>query len=165
MPMKKTNVEKLLDNKDLPRIVEVDDPKAIKIYGGTKMLIAPPMYYYEIMKKIPEGQLITSDRIRGYLAKINEADYTCPLTAGIFINIVAGAAMEDQEYYIPYYRTLKKEGQLNEKFPGGIEYQKALLELEGHKIIKKGNKYYVADYQFKLYDLDNKSESILVIDQ
>ncbi len=85
--------------------------------------------------------------------------------AGIFINIVAGAAMEDQEYYIPYYRTLKKDGQLNEKFPEGIEYQKALLEQEGHKIIKKGNKYYVADYQFKLYDLDNKSESILVIDQ
>ncbi len=46
MPMKKTNVEKLLDNKDLPRIVEVDDPKAIKIYG------AP----IEIIKKHIESQ-------------------------------------------------------------------------------------------------------------
>ena len=91
---KKTFEEKLNDSRDMPKLIELDDPKQIKQYGGKIMLIAPPLAYDAIMKKVPAGKLITSDFIRNYLAKAHGADFTCPLTAGIFMNIAAGAAGE-----------------------------------------------------------------------
>jgi len=51
---------------------------------------------------------------------------------------------------VPYWRTIKNDGQLNDKFPNGAEKQKQLLENEGHTIIKKGRnhiKYYVKDLE------------------
>lgn len=145
--------EKLKDSKDMPKIVILTDPKAIDRYHGTKMLIAPPLAYDEVMRKVPQGQLIGSDSIRDYLAKHHEADFTCPLTAGIFINIVAHASAERQVDETPYWRTLKKDGELNDKYPGGIEGQKERLEAEGHEIIQKGKKYFVKDFAEKRYKL------------
>jgi alkylated DNA nucleotide flippase Atl1 len=52
----------------------------------------------------------------------------------------------------PYWRTLKKDGELNEKYPGGIDAQKLQLEMEGHAIIQKGKRYFVKDYKDKFYD-------------
>lgn len=146
--------EKMNDSKDLPRIVKVTDPKAVMRFGGTKMLIAPALDYDEVMKKVPYGRVITADYLRAYLAQRNKADYTCPLTAGIFINIVANASVERGVEETPYWRTLKKDGELNEKYPGGIDEQKLQLETEGHTIIQKGKRYYVKDYAEKLYKLD-----------
>jgi len=153
--VKKSFNEKLNDNKDFPKVVEVTDLKSVQRYGGTKMLIAPPLSYDAIMKKIPEGKLITSDRIRSFLAKQYEAEYTCQLTAGIFINIAAKASEERDVDETPYWRTLKKDGELNEKYPGGIDGQKARLEMEGHTVIQKGMRYFVKDYEKKLVILDN----------
>jgi len=85
---KKTYNEKLNSPGDLPKIEDLSDkPEAVKRMGGTKMLIAAPMQYNEIMAKIPEGKVITTDRIRAQLAAKSGADVTCPLTAGIFTNI------------------------------------------------------------------------------
>jgi len=42
---------------------------------------------------------------------------------------------------------LKTDGVINPKYPGGVERQKELLEEEGHKVIQKGKKYVVADYE------------------
>jgi len=152
---KKSYTEKLHDSKDMPKIVEVTDPKAVARYGGTRMLIAPPLAYDEIMKKVPKGKVITSDNIRDYLARKHGADYTCQLTAGIFINIAAHASVERKTDETPYWRTLKKDGELNEKYPEGIEGQKLRLEMEGHTIIQKGKKYFVKDYQDKLFELND----------
>jgi len=150
---KKTSNEKLNDSKDFPKIIEVKDPKAIKIYGGDRMLIAPPLAYDEIMKKVPFGKVIISSNIREYLAEKHGADYTCPLTAGIFINIVAKASFERDSDKTPYWRTLKKDGELNEKYPEGIEGQKMHLEMEGHDIVRKGKRYFVAGYTEKMFDI------------
>ena len=43
------------NNKDMPKIQIVEDEKIIKKYGGTKMFFAPPIYYDELMKKVPNG--------------------------------------------------------------------------------------------------------------
>ena len=48
---------------------------------------------------------------------------------------------------IPFWRTLKSNGFLNEKYPGGPEAHKKLLEKEGFKIISRGKKYQVAEYK------------------
>ncbi|HSN58188.1 MAG TPA: MGMT family protein [Clostridiaceae bacterium] len=148
---KKTYNEKLQFCGDMPKIEEITDLKSIERFGGTRMLIAPPLEYDEVMRKIPKGKVITSDRIRSCLAKKHGADFTCQLTAGIFINIAANASEEREEDKIPYWRTLKKDGELNEKYPGGIEVQKALLEEEGHEVLKKGKRYYVKDFEEKLF--------------
>lgn len=144
--------EKLHFSENMPKVVEITDPKTVFRYGGTKMLIAPPLAYDEIMKKVPPGKVITSDYIRSYLARKHGADYTCQLTAGIFINIAANASFERGVDETPYWRTLKKDGELNGKYPGGIDEQKLHLEMEGHTIIQKGNRHFVKDYKEKLFE-------------
>lgn len=138
----------------MPEIIEVTDLKAIARYGGTKMLIAPPLAYDEIMRKVPEGQVLTSVDIRNYLAQKHDADYTCPLTAGIFMNIAAKASEERGTDETPYWRSVKKDGELSEKYPGGIDGQKLRLEAEGHTVIQKGKRYFVKDYSEKRYVLE-----------
>ncbi len=44
-------------------------------------------------------------------------------------------------------------GVINEKYPGGAEYQKKLLEGEGHTVLKKGKKFIVLDYEKALIKL------------
>ena len=155
---KKTFNEKLLTPQN-PQIIDMSNKdNFVEKYGGTKMLIATPIQYQNIMKDIPAGEIITSDIMRAYLSESHQADYTCQLTAGIFINIVAKASKEREEVgtgnLIPYWRTLKQNGELNEKYPDGIESQKKLLESEGHTIIQKGKKFFVKDYKEKLAVLD-----------
>lgn len=156
--VKKSYNEKLRNAGDLPKVQFVGyDDKMAKRFGCGNMLIAAPIEYDEVMKKIPEGKLITSEGIREYLAKKHKADFTCQLTAGIFINIAANASQERENAgskdITPYWRTLKKGGELNEKYPGGIEQHKFLLETEGHTILKKGKRYFVKDYEKALYEL------------
>lgn len=152
---KKTYNEKLKSPGDLPKIEDLSDkPEAASRLHGTKMLIAAPMQYNDVMAGVPKGRVVTSDRIRAHLAKRAGADVTCPLTAGIFINICAHASVERDDDKIPYWRTLKPKGELNEKYPDGIDGQKLLLEMEEHTIIQKGKRYFVEDYEEKLVDLD-----------
>lgn len=152
---RKTFNEKLHTAGDLPKVEDISDqPNAVERWGGTKMYIAAPMQYNDVMAKIPEDKLTTSVDIRTYLAKNAKADFTCPLTAGIFINVAANASTERDNDQIPYWRTLKAKGELNEKYPDGIDAQKQLLESEGHKVIQKGKRYFVENYEAKLVDLD-----------
>jgi len=152
MPIKNPN-QKLRDSKDMPKIEILDDPRAIARYGGARMLIAPPIEYDELMKQIPAGKLTATDRLRGILARRHGADFTCPLTCGIFVNVAAHASAErggiDET---PWWRTLKKDGELNEKYPGGIDGQRIRLESEGHGIVQKGKRWFVKDYGSKLHD-------------
>lgn len=141
---------------DMPKIQIVTDEKTIQKYGGEKMFFAPPLTYDALMKQIPFGKLITTTELRAYLAKQNGADFTDPMTAGIFISIAAWASAQREENLTPYWRTLKTGGELNAKYPGGIEAQKAKLEAEGHTIVQKGRKpirYYVENYEAALYAL------------
>jgi len=45
---------------------------------------------------------------------------------------------------------LKTGGVINEKYPGGVEAQKKLLEKEGHRVVQKGKKYAVVNYEKSL---------------
>lgn len=146
----------LLNSKDMPKIQIVTDEKTIKKYGGAKMFFAPPIFYDELMKKVPSGKLITVGRLREYLAKQNGADFTDPMTAGIFVSIVAWASYQRDKNITPFWRTLKSDGELNAKYPEAISLQKKLLEQEGHIVISKGTKnkrYYVKDFEKFIFDL------------
>ena len=160
MPIKNPN-QKLNDSKDMPKVEVLTDPKAIARYGGSRMLLAPPIAYDSLMKSVPYGMLITTDRLREHLAKKHDADFTCPLTCGIFVNVAAHASAErggvDET---PCWRTLKKDGELNEKYPEGIDGQKLRLELEGHAVIQKGKRYFVKDYEQKLSELGGTDHAL-----
>lgn len=142
-------------SKDMPKIVKLDE-EASKKWGGKTMVIAPPIDYDEFIKCVPSGKLITTDTLRKAMAKKYNVDITCPLTCGIFVNIVAWASFQRNSNITPYWRVLKSDGELNIKYPHAIELQKRLLEEEGHTIITKGrknNKYYVKDFEKSLMEL------------
>ena len=152
----------LRDSKDMPKIQIITDRKSIEKYGGNKMYFAPPLAYDRVMKRVPYGRVTTVGEIREYFAKQSGADFTEPITAGIFVSIAAWASHQRSGDETPYWRTLKANGELNEKYPGGIESQKEKLEAEGHTIISKGRKYiryYVKDYELALYDLEREVSS------
>ena len=146
----------LHDNKDMPKFQIITDEASIKKYGGNRMYFAPPIDYDMVMKQVPFGKVITVGKIREYFAKQSGADFTEPITAGIFVSIVAWASYQRSEDETPYWRTLKANGELNEKYPGGVLAQREKLEAEGHIVIHKGRKnlrYYVKDYEDNEYQL------------
>ena len=119
----------LHDSKDMPKFQIITDQKSVEKYGGSRMYFAPPIDYDNVMKKIPYGKVIT---------------------------IAAWASYQRTDDETPYWRTLKANGELNEKYPNGIEAQKEKLEAEGHTILQKGRKtirYYVKDYEQFLFNL------------
>ena len=90
------------------------------------------------------------------ITEVSGADFTEPFTAGIFVSIAAWASFQRADDETPYWRTLKANGELNEKYPGGIEAQKEKLEAEGHTIIQKGRKnikYYVKDFEKAIFEI------------
>ena len=124
------------------------DPDKAKRFGGDTMAIPAPIEVDEIMRKVPFGQTITIADIRAAVAEKHHADVACPFTCGIFAWISAHAAEEAKEGgdmdITPFWRTLKSDGSLNPKYPGGIEQQRELLEAEGHKVLEKGKRWVVA---------------------
>ena len=156
MPKRKSWSEKLKDNKGLPKVEKITD-KMSKRWGTGTVVIPAPMEVNEMMRRVPEGKVITIGEIRVALAKKHGATIGCPLTTGIFAWVAANAAEEERQRgekdITPYWRTLKTGGVINPKYPGGVEAQKKLLEKEEHKIIQKGKKYVVADYEKSLAKL------------
>lgn len=147
----------LRDSKDMPKIQTITDPKSIEKYGGNRMYFAPPLDYDRIMRNIPYGKLTTVGEIRDFFAKQSGADFTEPITAGIFVSIAAWASFQRTGDETPYWRTLKAGGELNPKYPGGVDAQKEKLESEGHTVIRKGRtniRYFVKDYETSLWTLD-----------
>ena len=144
----------LRDGKDMPKIQIITDQKSIEKYGGDRMYFAPPMDYDALMRRVPCGKLTTVGDIRAWFAERSGADFTEPITAGIFVSIAAWASYQRGEDETPWWRTLKANGELNPKYPGGAEAQKEKLEAEGHTVIRKGrtnSKYVVKDYEKALY--------------
>jgi alkylated DNA nucleotide flippase Atl1 len=128
-----------------------------KRWGTGTVVIPAPMEVDEMMRKVPEGKLATINEIREALAKKHRATIGCPMTTGIFAWIAAHAAEEQRREgkkdINPYWRTLKTGGVINAKYSGGVEGQKKLLEREGHKVVQKGKRYIVADYEKTLMKL------------
>jgi alkylated DNA nucleotide flippase Atl1 len=154
---RKTWQEKLVDKIGYPKILVLEENfpcfNAVHKMGakaGDKIVLVNPSEVVALMKNVPYGRVVTIYEICECLAEKHHVAGCCSLTAGIFIMTAANAAEEarkqDINLEIPYWRTLKADGVLNEKYPGGTEAQKQLLEGEGIKVVNKGKKYFVQDY-------------------
>jgi hypothetical protein len=154
MRKKKTWREKLADSKDLPKVVRLRGKAELRWGKGT-LAIPAPLEVDALMKSVPRRHVITIDAMRTFFARKQGATMGCPLTTGIFAWLAAHAAEEaaaaGTKAITPYWRTLKSGGQLNSKYPGGIESQKARLEAEGHEIKQKGKNWVVAKYEKALF--------------
>jgi len=102
------------------------------------MLIPKPLDVDALIRRVEKGKLVTNAQLRERLARDFKVDFTCPITTGIFVRISAEAAEEDRragkKEVTPYWRVIKPDGGLNQKFPGGAEAQAARLREEGHSI-------------------------------
>jgi hypothetical protein len=153
---RKSWVEKLHDSRGLPKVEEITE-KMSKRWGTGTVVIPAPLEVDALMRKVPEGKLVTVNGLREALAKKHNASIGCPMTTGIFAWVAAHAAEEQRQNGVeditPYWRTLKAGGVLNPKYPGGVDALKNLLEAEGHKVVQKGKKHVVADYEKSLIQL------------
>jgi alkylated DNA nucleotide flippase Atl1 len=148
---------KLADSKDLPKVERITGKMSTRWGRGT-VVIPAPIEVDEIMRRIPKGKLITVTEIRAMLATKHGATIGCPITTGIFSLIAARAAGEDEangkKRVTPYWRTLKAQGEVNPKFPGGAEAQRVRLEAEGHTVVARGKRLFVQDYEENLARLE-----------
>ena len=155
--LKKSWREKLADDRDMPKVVEIREDMSQRWGTGT-VVIPAPREVDEIMRSVTKGKLITINQVRERLAKRHGATIGCPITTGIFASIAARAAEEDaaegKKDITPYWRTLKVGGVLSDKFPGGVEAQAAKLKAEGHTIEpdRKGKPKRVKDYEGALVE-------------
>jgi hypothetical protein len=135
--LKKSWREKLADDKGLPKVQKITGKMSTRWGTGT-VVIPAPREVNEIMRSVPRGRLITINQIRERLAKKHGASIGCPITTGIFAWISAHAAeeavAEGEKNTTPYWRTLKSKGELNSKYPGGLNAQAKRLREEGHTI-------------------------------
>jgi hypothetical protein len=147
---KKSWREKLADAEDLPKSAKIEG-KLTKRWGEGTFVIPAPLEVDAARRKAGRGKLTTIDAIRKALAKKHGTTISCPITTGIFAWIAAHAADEAENEgrarITPYWRTLKTGGELNPKYPGGIKNLRARLAAEGHRIIKKGSRYFVTDFE------------------
>jgi hypothetical protein len=150
MARRKTWQEKLANSNGLPKVERITTKMSPRWGRGT-VVIPAPLEVDAIMKRVPRGKLITIDEIRQLLAAKHKATIACPITTGIFAWIAAHAAAEAEaqgaKRITPYWRTLKTGGEVNPKYPGGIEDLRERLEEDGHTIVQKGKRFLVADYE------------------
>ncbi|HEY3138583.1 MAG TPA: hypothetical protein VGL29_21340 [Blastocatellia bacterium] len=132
-----------LEKQDHSKIVDIPPQMAKRLGNGT-MLIPKPLDVDALIRKTKKGQLVTVAEIRSRLARDNRVDTACPLTTGIFVRIAAEAAEEDlrngRKQVTPYWRVIRDDGSLNEKFPGGVKAQSQRLRSEGHSISPSAGK-------------------------
>ena len=95
----------LQDSKGMPKIQIITDEKSIEKYGGSRMYFAPPLDYDRVMRQVPEGKVITVGELREFFARQNQADFTDPITAGIFVSICAWASFQRSTDETPYWNT------------------------------------------------------------
>jgi|ERR1043166_2531637 hypothetical protein len=153
MKAKKSWREKLADSKGLPKVGKIEGKMTTRWGTGT-MVVPAPVEVDELMRRVPKGKLVTINELRTALAKKHGVNIACPITTGIFSWIAAHAADEaardGAKQITPYWRTLKTGGELNPKYPGGIPSLTKRLREEGHRVITKGKRFLVADFEKSL---------------
>ena len=156
---RKTWLEKLADKDNMPKYLELEERfpcyNAVHKMGanaGDTVVLVNPSEVVEAMKKVPRGRVATIVEICKAIAGRHEVKGCCSLTTGIFIMTAANAAEEvhaagGESLDIPYWRTLKADGYMNEKYPGGAEAHAELLEREGFEIERRGKRLRVRNFQ------------------
>lgn len=126
MKIKKTWAEKLHSGQK-PQVKLVDFDFS-DIPAGSLMFIATPEIVDTYIKHIPKGRFVEVKTLRKDLALEHHAEYTCPLTTGIFLRIVAEANYEKFQRtkswkdITPFWRVIEPKSPLAKKLTCGTEF-------------------------------------------
>ncbi len=126
MATKKTWFDKLSEKKE-PKIKRIDFAFA-DIPANSNMFIATPQIIDRYIKEIPKGIAVTVKTMRKDLAIENRADFTCPVTTGLFLRIVAEANFEKYQQtkslqgITPFWRVVEPNSVLSKKLTFGEEF-------------------------------------------
>lgn len=130
----------------------VSIPKTMEKYFGCsgKMLKPSPNTVASLIKKIPEGRVATIDALCKKLAKKFKTEIACPATTEKSLCLAATESVT-KNTRLPYWRVLKKNGELIRKLPNGIEGHAANLVKEGHKIVSTSKSKSLKDFEGVLH--------------
>jgi hypothetical protein len=126
MAKKKTWLDKLNESKQ-PHIVKLEKAFA-GIPAESRLFIPSPKLIDEYIRNIGYGKRIDSKTMRNDLALEHNADYTCPVTTGIFLRIVAEANFEklkqgqSLEDITPFWRVVEPNSTLSKKLSFGQDF-------------------------------------------
>jgi alkylated DNA nucleotide flippase Atl1 len=129
----------------------VDIPKErMSFFGGAgKMLLPGPTTVAALIEKMPEGKLITTTLICQKLAQQFHVRGTCPVTTQKALQAIA----HDPDARVAYWRVVKANGGLINRFPGGAEGQAERLRKEGFALDRKGKTPKVTNFRESLVPL------------
>lgn len=109
--------------------------KFADIPEGASMLIATPAIVETYLNQIPKGKETTLQQMRKDLAAEYHAEYTCPVTSGIFLRIVAEKAYEEytqgKKRIAPFWRMISAQSPAAKKLTFGTEFLKQKRQEEG----------------------------------
>mgnify|MGYP000910949365 FL=1 len=134
MAMKKTWLDKLNETKE-PKLKRIDIDFA-DIPAGSNMFIATPKIIDMYIQEIGVGKRVDTKTLRKDLAIAHNADYTCPVTAGIFLRIVAEANYEKLQQgkhvkeITPFWRVIEPKSVLAKKLTFGQDFLLQQIEKE-----------------------------------
>jgi hypothetical protein len=137
MTKKKSWLDKLNENIE-PKIKRIEIDFA-DIPAGSTMFIATPKLIDQYIKEIGVGKRINTKTLRKDLALEHNADYTCPVTTGIFLRIVAEANYEklqqgkSLEEITPFWRAIEPNSTLAKKLTFGQEFLLQQVDKESVK--------------------------------
>jgi len=126
MASKKSWLDKLNEKRE-PRIKKIEIDFA-DIPAGSTMLIATPKLIDQYIQELGFGKRTDTKTLRKDLALEHNADYTCPVTTGIFLRIVAEANYEKLqqgnliEEITPFWRVIEPNSTLAKKLTFGQEF-------------------------------------------
>lgn len=165
--MKKSWQEKMADKPKLPKTLTLEKGfpcynavHSMGVNAGESVVLVNASEIIPIMQKVPKGKLITIIEICKNIAKKHKTKGCCSLVSGIHVMTIANTVSEiisegikSDIAKIPYWRTVKSHGELNPKYPGGLENHAELLKKEGFKIEKKGKRWFIKDWEKYLIEI------------
>lgn len=98
------------------------------IPANSNMFIATPLIIDNYINQIDKGKSVSTQTMRKDLAIENKADYTCPVTTGIFLRIVAEAGFEKYQQtkslkgVTPFWRVVEPNSALAKKLTFGQDF-------------------------------------------
>jgi hypothetical protein len=123
------------NTKSKPEIKRIDKSFADIPENGL-MLIATPQIIAEYINQIPKGKKVNLQTLRKDLAIEHRAEYTCPVTTGIFLRIIAEKSFEEYqltksiESITPFWRIIEPKSKLASKLSFGIDFLTQQIENE-----------------------------------
>lgn len=116
-------------------VIVVIEKRRERYFGGAgKMLIPCPATVAAQLRNIPDHQLMSKELLQAKLAEQFQVQVTCPFATKKALQALA----QDISQSVPYWRVIKKNGELFSYFPGGVEGHADCLRQEGFTLDTTG---------------------------